>query len=115
MEGSKDNIKSYLIKILFIIASIIFAIPSCIYLLENKTVLEFGPYFQFLYNFQTSRLTQTFIYIIILLLLTLAYFLTMKNREKMFKNIKRMFIFISIISIIFMAVYHLCVQMYFII
>ena len=42
--------KNKSIKILFIIASIIFAMPSILYLIEKKTIFQFGPYFQFLYD-----------------------------------------------------------------
>lgn len=93
-----------LVKFIFITASILFAIPSIIYLIQKKTVLQFEPYFQFLYNAQVSRATQTILYIVILAILAVAYFAIVKRRKEIFKNIKEVFIFIAIISLIFVAV-----------
>ena len=100
----KRKMKNKYIKILFILSSMLFAMPSVIYFLQKGTVLNFGPYFQFLYEMPISRLTQSFIYIAILVLITLSYFLIIKNRKEIFKNTKNMFIFIAIIAVIFMAV-----------
>ena len=104
MDKIEEKTKNNLIKILFIIASISFAIPSVIYIMQRKTVLNFGPYFQFLYDIPITRATQTLIYIFILTILTILYYLVIKKREKIFENTKKMFIFISIIAIIFIAV-----------
>lgn len=92
-----------ILKILFIISCIIFAIPSITYYIKNKTVLKFEPWFQFLLN-NTDRIEQTMVYILILIALTVFYFLIVKNREKIFKNTKEMFIFIMIVALIFVAV-----------
>ena len=73
----KDVIKSKLndiIKILFIITTFLFAMPSIVYLIQNKTVFEFGPYFQFLYGNSLSRIQETLIYIIVLAILAILYF-----------------------------------------
>ena len=80
-----------------------FAIPSIIYMINNRTVLNFDEYFKFCLN-DSNRLGQTTIYIIILTILTIAYFLIIKNREKIFKNNKQMYIYITIISLIFVVV-----------
>ncbi len=93
-----------LVKFIFITASILFAIPSIIYFIQKKTVLQFEPYFQFLYDAQVSRATQTILYIVILAILAVAYFAIVKRRKEIFKNIKEVFIFIAIISLIFVAV-----------
>ena len=91
-------------KILFVIASIVFAMPSVIYLIQNKTIFQFGPYFQFLYNAQVSRVTQTLLYIFVLAILSILYFRIVKNRKKLFQTTKKMFLFIAIIALIFVAV-----------
>lgn len=93
-----------LIKILFMLASILFAMPSILYLIQKKTTLQFGPYFQFLYDAPISRITQTILYIILLAILSGLYFLIIRNRKEMFQNTKKMFLFIAIISILFIAV-----------
>ena len=89
--------------IFFILASILFAIPSIQYLLENKTILNFNEYFQFCLN-NSNRVVQTIIYLIILTVLTIFYFLIVKNRDKLFKSNKQMYLYIAIISLIFVIV-----------
>ena len=74
---------------------IISTIPSIIYLIQNKTILNFDKYFTILFN-DTDRLEQTLIYIIILAIITTLYVLILKNRDKIFKNIKQVYIFIAI-------------------
>ena len=84
-----------IIKPIFIILLIISTIPSIIYLIQNKTILNFDKYFTILFN-DTDRLEQTLIYIIILAIITTLYVLILKNRDKIFKNIKQVYIFIVI-------------------
>ncbi len=104
MTESKQNKTNHVMKILFVIASIVFAMPSVIYLIQNKTIFQFGPYFQFLYNAQVSRVTQTLLYIFVLAILSILYFRIVKNRKKLFQTTKKMFLFIAIIALIFVAV-----------
>ncbi len=101
MKKSKQN---NLIKIAFILGSIAFAMPSILYLIQKKTVFAFGPYFQFLYNEPSSRTTQTFLYLLVLAILSVFYFAIIKNRKEMFLDTKRMFLFIAIIALIFVMV-----------
>lgn len=101
MTKSKQN---NLIKIAFILGSIAFAMPSILYLIQKKTVFAFGPYFQFLYNEPSSRTTQTFLYLLVLAILSVFYFAIIKNRKEMFLDTKRMFLFIAIIRLIFVMV-----------
>ncbi len=98
----KENI-GILLKASFIISVIIFAIPSIKYYLQHRTIYKFEEWFKYLLK-DTDRLEQTIIYIIILISMTLIYFLIIKNRNKIFKNNKRMYIYIAIISIIFIVV-----------
>lgn len=86
------------------IANILFAMPSVIYLIQNKTVYQFGPYFQFLYDMPVSRATQTLLYILLLTILSILYFAIVKNRKDLFQSTKKMFLFIAIIALIFVAV-----------
>ena len=92
-----------LLLIVFVLTAILFAIPSIQYLLENRTILNFNEYFKFCLE-DTNRVEQTIIYLIILTLLTICYFLIVKNREKLFKNNKQMYMYIAIISLIFVIV-----------
>ena len=80
-----------------------FAIPSLRYMLQNGTVLHFNEYFKFCLN-DDDRVEQAIFYIAILALLTIVYVFIIKNREKLFKNIKEICIYIAIISLIFVMV-----------
>ncbi len=93
-----------IILIVFVLATIIFAIPSMKYLLENGTIRNFNEYFKFCLDDTTSQFGQTIIYIAILIILTIVYFLIVKNRNKLFKNNKQMYMYIAIISLIFVVV-----------
>ena len=95
--------ESIILKILFILASVMFVVPSIIYYINDKTVFQFDQWFKFLLN-NTDRFEQTIIYLIVLTILTILYIVLIKNRKKVFKNTKRMFIFIAIIAVIFVAV-----------
>ena len=92
------------LSVIFIIVNILFAMPSIFYYIEHKTILKFEPYFKFLLNDSIYRGEQTIIYIVILAILTILYFLIIKNRKEIFENIKKLFIFIAIVAIIFIAV-----------
>ena len=91
------------IKIIFAMLCLAFAVPSIKFMVEKGTLLNFNTYFKFLID-DSNRLNQTLIYIVILLGITIFYFLIIKNREKVFKNNKQMWIYITIISIIFVLV-----------
>ena len=96
------NLKK-VIMVVFILAAILFAIPSIQYLLENKTIGNFSEYYKFCLD-DTNTVDQTIIYIAILTVLTIFYFLIVKNREKIFKSNKPMYMYIAIISLIFVIV-----------
>ena len=100
---SEKNYKNIVIKILFIISCVMFAIPSILYYIKNKTVFKFEQWFKFLLN-DSSRIEQTIIYIIVLTSMTILYAILIKERDKLFKNSKKMFIFIATVAIIFVAV-----------
>ena len=103
VKSLKDKISNNLIKILFVIVCIMFAIPSIKYYINNKTTFKFEQWFKFLLN-DTNRISQTYIYVLIICALILLYFLIVKNREKIFKSNKQMFAFIAIVTVIFIAV-----------
>ena len=92
-----------IILIGFVLMAIIFAVPSIQYLLENGTILNFNEYFKFCLD-DSNRVEQTIIYLMLLTGLTICYFLIVKHREKLFKNNKQMYMYIAIISLIFVIV-----------
>ncbi len=91
------------IMVVFILASILFAIPSIQYLLENKTIVNFSEYFKFCLD-DSNPVEQTIIYLIILTVLTIFYFFIVKNRDNLFKSNKQMYMYIAIVSLIFVIV-----------
>lgn len=100
----KDNKKfNFILKIFFIISCMSFAMPSIVYYIKNKTIFRFEQWFRFLLN-DSDRINQTLIYIMILCAMTIGYYLIIKNRKSIFKNIKKIFLFIAIVSLIFVAV-----------
>lgn len=95
--------KSKILKPLFIIVAVMFAIPSIIYLLQNKTVFLFNGYMNFFLN-DTNKFIQVIAYIVLLTILTILYFLIIKNRKKIFKSSKSIYLFIGISAFIFIFV-----------
>ena len=87
--------ESIILKILFVLACVMFAVPSIEYYINNKTVFQFDQWFKFLLN-NSDRFEQTIIYLIVLTILTILYIILIKNRKKIFKNTKTMFIFMQI-------------------
>ena len=104
----KENIREFInskkiMLIIFILTAIGFAILSIVYLFENRTILNFNEYFLFCLN-DTNRVNQTIIYLIVLIILTICYFLIVKNRDKVFKTNRQIYIYIAIIALIFVIV-----------
>lgn len=105
MEKQQKNTKktfntNILIKIAFIVFCFMFSVPSIKYYLGNGTIFKFNTYYKFLLN-NTDIKMQTVYYFIVLLLVTVTYFLIIKNRKKLFKDFKSIMILVTIISVIF--------------
>lgn len=97
----KNNIKKEnILKILYIISSILFIVPSIKYIAKNGTIYKFDEWFKFMLN-NSNRESQTIWYIIILSLITIFYILIIKNRNKIFKNIKSIISYVAIIGAIY--------------
>ena len=94
------------LKLLFVFMSILFAVPSIIYIIQNKTVFDFNGNLEycFLLTNNVDRLTQTAVYYIIVALMVIIYYLIINNRNILFKSMKQIYIFIIIISTIFILV-----------
>lgn len=93
--------KNKAIKISFIILSIMLVIPSIIYLIQNKTILEFNMYYNFFITENISKIISTTIYLIIFTSL-IAIYLTIVKKD-LLKDIKEIIKYTGIISIIFFA------------
>lgn len=102
-ENRIKKITNIIAKPLLIIACIMFALPSILYYINNKTIYNFDQYFKFLLN-DTNRIEQTIIYFFLLSIITILYVVIIKNRKKLFKNMKQIMIYVAIIALIFVAV-----------
>ena len=92
--------KPILLKIVFIISSFLFIVPSLKYFIENKTVYKFEQWFKFLLD-DSNRMNQTILYVIVLSIITLFYILIIKNRNKLFKNFKSIIKYIAVVGCIY--------------
>lgn len=89
-----------LVKIVYIITSIVFAIPSLNYLIVNKNINKFGYMFSMFFPRRFTAIENYInvtIYIIIFSILFLLYFYILKNVNKVFKNNKSLFTFITVV------------------
>lgn len=89
-----------MLKILFVVTSILFIVPSIQYFIKHKTVYNFNQWFKFLLN-DSNRMNQTLLYILILFVITFIYISIIKNRNKIFKTFTDMIKYISIIGLIY--------------
>ena len=89
-------------KVLFILLSIVFIIPSIIYLMKNGTVLGFKNYYNFFIDDGKNKILSTVVYLLIFLALSAIYLYFIKKKDS-FKNIKQLLIYVAGVSIIFIA------------
>ena len=91
------------LKPLLIAISICFVLPSVFYLITNKTILNFtgNLEFRFLVTENIDRLYQAIVYAIVLIAFIICYWLIIKNRNKLFKDVKQIYKFVLAISLIF--------------
>ena len=122
MENTKNK-TNFIIKIFFIISSILLIIPSVMYLIKEKTIFGFNTYYNFslnpilsnfdnilLLNIEHSFITNIYInkfisttlYLSIFIFVVVLYLIMIK-RKNIFKNIKQQLVFTGIISAIFIA------------
>lgn len=92
--------KNKLLKISFILLSILLVVPSFIYIISNRTLVNFDIYFNFFLNENANKIIATITFLILFLILFVIYILIIK--KNVLKNIKQVLIFVSIISIIFL-------------
>ena len=104
MSKIKEMQKEKWIPIAYIIASIVFAIPSAIYVFTHDTIYYFSSANTFLYGSIQSnyQLIGNFLsFLGIFLLFSLLYYLLLKNHQKIFKTPKQVMFWIAVIGIIF--------------
>lgn len=103
-ERLQISSSSQILTILFIFISLLFALPSVVHFLKIKSILKFDTYFKFLYTDSINIGTQTLLYIFLLLILSILYFVIIKKREELFPSVKKMFLWILVVSVIFILV-----------
>ena len=98
------KIKGKILIIAYLLTSMLFAIPSIIYLLKNKTIYNFVNVFSYTFISSNSKLINyidTIMYLLLLIALFSLYFVILKNIKKIIKTKKQMFTFIAIVGVIF--------------
>ena len=103
MKNKKLNLPKGTVLFGNLIICILFAMPSFLYYMRNGTVFKFNKYFKFLLN-NSDRVEQTAVYFIILLAMVILYLVIIKLRKQVFSSTKKMFLYITIIAIIFVAI-----------
>ena len=99
--------KDKLLIYLMILISIVLCIPSIVYLINNRTVDGFDAYYTYTLtksNSETVRLGSGILVIGLLIVFSIIYILLIKKENKIFKDKKQIFIFIILISFIFMMI-----------
>ena len=98
-----DKIKELIItksKIILVIISLLFLIPTIVFYYNSKSLYNF--YFEntfFLNDF--NRLIQIISFIAVIILHFIFYSIIIKNKDNLFKDMKSMYVYIFLISIIF--------------
>lgn len=106
MQKLKTQIKDNWEKILFIILSIIFAIPSISYLVKNRNILRFIGNWTWLGRIPTNsneKMLNAILFVFFISAMFLLYHYCIKNSKK-FKSFKTIIILVAIISIVFVFI-----------
>lgn len=102
----KEN-KSKISVILLVVCSALFALPSLMYIVKNKTIYRFFWVWTFLFKrpeTQNEKLLNAGLFFILYTIIFIVYFVILKNNKKMFKSKKQVFILIAIISLLFLVI-----------
>lgn len=92
---------------LMIIIAVMLCIPSITYLINNKTVDEFGSYYTYTlngYGGEVKGIFEGILVIGLVILFGIIYLLVIKDRKEIFKTNKQVIILIIIISCLFMCI-----------
>ena len=92
---------------LMVLISVILCLPSILYLINNKTVDGFDVYYTYTLIKSQNEFQGTIAGIVIiglLLIFSVFYFYIIKNNKEIFTNKKQIFLFVIIISFIFMMI-----------
>ena len=91
-----------ILKTCFIIISIIFVVPSIVYMINKGTILGFENYYNFFIDNGQNKILSTTVYIIIFLSLS-AIYLIFINKKETFENVKGLLKYVACVSVIFLV------------
>lgn len=103
IKKNKNNI----FIILFTICSAFFAVPSIIYIFQNKTIYKFSWVWTYLFKRPMTKIdcyTNAFLFFILFTAIFLLYFFVLKKHNKILKSKKQIFTLIIITSLLFMII-----------
>ena len=103
IKKNKNNI----FIILFTICSAFFAVPSIIYIFQNKTIYKFSWVWTYLFKRPMTKMDcyiNAFLFFILFTAIFLLYFLILKKQNKILKSKKQIFTLIIIASLLFMII-----------
>ncbi|MFR0822203.1 MAG: hypothetical protein ACLU84_02710 [Clostridia bacterium] len=106
-RGKREVSKKQMLVVFYIAISAIFALPSVIYLLQNHSVYRF--IYMYSYTFTTALTSSEYIlnalmFMGIWITLSILYYLLLKYHTAIFKNVKQILLFSSIVGILFVAI-----------
>ena len=94
----KEN-KNNIFIILFTVCSALFAVPSIIYIFQNKTIYKFSWVWTYLFKRPMTKIdcyTNAFLFFILFTAIFLLYFFVLKKHNKILKSKKQIFTLIII-------------------
>ena len=91
--------KNKIIKIVLIIFTVLLIIPSIVYLVKNQTVMGFDTYYNFFIDKNANKIISTIIFLVLFIGMSIIYGVIVK--QKPFKAIKEILIYVLIVSAIF--------------
>lgn len=105
MENKINKDKNNL-KLIYILLVIAFIVPSLVYLIKGKSILKLQSSCSFFYGYPTDILSKdkilsTMMFVIIVLGLSVTYFIILKNHKKIFKTKEDIAKFILIVAVLF--------------
>lgn len=103
IKKNKNNI----FIILFTICSAFFAVPSIIYIFQNKTIYKFSWVWTYLFKRPMTKMDcyiNAFLFFILFTAIFLLYFFILKKHNKILKSKKQIFTLIIIASLLFMII-----------
>ena len=103
IKKNKNNI----FIILFTICSAFFAVPSIIYIFQNKTIYKFSWVWTYLFKRPMTKMDcyiNAFLFFVLFTAIFLLYFFVLKKHNKILKSKKQIFTLIIIASLLFMII-----------